>query len=73
MQQNGRRQPFFKNAYLVDRLMQIAQREVQDAGLVYPASVRLDGSEIGRLNNKHGYARGEHCQCGDRHDAPSQS
>jgi hypothetical protein len=36
--------------------MQTSQREVQNAGRGYPASVRLDGSEIGSLN-KHGYAR----------------
>jgi hypothetical protein len=35
--------------------------------------VRLDGNELGRLHNKHGYARGEHCRRGDRHDGPSQA
>jgi hypothetical protein len=34
----------------------------------YPASVRLAGSEIGSLHNKHGHAGGEQCHCfnGDR-------
>jgi hypothetical protein len=35
--------------------------------------VRLDGRQIGSLHNKHGYARGEHGHCGDRHDGPSQA
>jgi hypothetical protein len=41
-----------------------------DAGI---PSVRLEGSVIGSLHNKHGYARGEHCHCRDRHDDPSQA
>jgi hypothetical protein len=35
--------------------------------------VLLDDSEIGSLHNKHGYACGEHCYRGDRHDGPSQA
>jgi hypothetical protein len=31
------------------------------------------GSVIGSLYNKHDYARGEHCQCRNRHDDPSQA
>ncbi len=33
----------------------------------------LDGSGIGNLYNKHGYASGEHGHCGDRYDGPSQA
>jgi hypothetical protein len=36
---------------------------------------RARGSTAARsagLHDKHGYARGEHCHCGDRHDGPSQ-
>jgi hypothetical protein len=53
--------------------MQTASRELQNAGRGYPSSVRLDGSEIGSLHNKHGHARSEHCHCGDRHDGPSEA
>jgi hypothetical protein len=36
-------------------------------------SVRLDGSEIRNLHDKHGNARGEHRRCRDRYDGPSQA
>ena len=58
---------------LVVGLMQTAQREVQNVGRGHAASVRLDGSEIGSLHNKHSYAGGEHCDCGDRHKRPCQA
>src|ERR1035437_5602199 len=52
--------------------MQTAQREVRtlDAG-----ARRACGSRATRfdsLHNKHGYARGKHRHCGDRHDDPSK-
>ena len=41
--------------------------------LAKPGERALDGSEIGSLHNKHGYARGEHCHRGDRYHDPSQA
>ena len=46
-------------AQVVVGLMQTAQREVQNAGRGYPASLRLDGGEIGSLHNKHDTPGGE--------------
>jgi hypothetical protein len=48
------------------------QREVLNAQLDILRVRGPIGSEIS-LHNKHGYARGEHCHCGERHEGPSQA